>query len=178
MDEPSTRNVQPSYGKDLLESALLAVAVSVIIILLYITIRFKVLGFTAAIAAIISLHYDFNFYKNFISNEILNIRELTYKAEKIVRYANKNKKTAFLDERILKEPYLYEWKKDIEAASPNAFYDTNYYIIYLNYFEKTPITSGIIYTQNDVAEREFKANGGNFGTEELKNIKFTNLLKI
>ena len=59
MDEaPSTRNVQPSYGKELLESALLAVSVAVIIILLYITIRFKVLGFTAAVTATLSLVHD------------------------------------------------------------------------------------------------------------------------
>lgn len=58
MDEPSIRNVQPSYGKELLESALLAVGVAVIIILLYITIRFKVLGFTAAITATLSLLHD------------------------------------------------------------------------------------------------------------------------
>ena len=58
MDEPSTRNVQPSYGKELLESALLAVVVAIIIILLYITIRFKVLGFTAAVTATLSLVHD------------------------------------------------------------------------------------------------------------------------
>ena len=58
MDEPSTRNVQPSYGKELLESALLAVVVAIIIILLYITIRFKVLGFTAAVTATLSLLHD------------------------------------------------------------------------------------------------------------------------
>ena len=58
MAEPSIRNIQPSYGKELLESALLAVSVAVIIILLYITIRFKVLGFTAAITATLSLVHD------------------------------------------------------------------------------------------------------------------------
>lgn len=58
MDEPSIRNVQPSYGKELLESALLAVTVAVIIILLYITIRFKTLGFTAAITATLALVHD------------------------------------------------------------------------------------------------------------------------
>ncbi len=58
MEEPSIRNVQPSYGKDLLESALLAVSVAIVIILLYITIRFKTLGFTAAITATLSLLHD------------------------------------------------------------------------------------------------------------------------
>lgn len=58
MSEPSTRNVQPSYGKELLESAILAVCVALVLILLYITIRFKTLGFTAAITAIIALLHD------------------------------------------------------------------------------------------------------------------------
>ena len=58
MDEPSVRNVQPSYGSELLNSALLAVGVAVILILLYIGIRFKTLGFTAAITAIIALIHD------------------------------------------------------------------------------------------------------------------------
>ena len=49
MDEPSVRNVQPSYGNELLNSALLALGVAVVLILLYIGIRFKTLGFTAAI---------------------------------------------------------------------------------------------------------------------------------
>jgi len=58
MDEPSTRNVQPSFGKNLIESALLAIIVSILSILVYITIRFKTLGFNAALCAIISLIHD------------------------------------------------------------------------------------------------------------------------
>lgn len=58
MDEPSVRNVQPSYGSELLNSALLSIGVAVILILLYIGIRFKTLGFTAAITAIIALLHD------------------------------------------------------------------------------------------------------------------------
>lgn len=58
MEEPSTRNIQPSYGKELLNSALLAIAVSIILLLLYIGIRFKTLGFSAAITAILALVHD------------------------------------------------------------------------------------------------------------------------
>lgn len=58
MDEPSVRNVQPSYGSELLNSALLALGIAIILILLYIGIRFKTLGFTAAITAIIALLHD------------------------------------------------------------------------------------------------------------------------
>ena len=58
MSDPSTRNIQPSYGRDLVESAVVAVVVSVILILIYIAIRFKVLGLNAAITAIIALIHD------------------------------------------------------------------------------------------------------------------------
>ncbi|MEG0873197.1 MAG: protein translocase subunit SecF [Clostridia bacterium] len=58
MDEPSTRNIQPSYGKDLLNSALLAIIVSIALLLLYIGIRFRTLGFTAAVTAILALVHD------------------------------------------------------------------------------------------------------------------------
>lgn len=58
MSEPSTRNIQPSYGKELLDSAILAVCVAVVIILLYIALRFKTLGVTAAITAILALLHD------------------------------------------------------------------------------------------------------------------------
>ena len=39
MDEPSVRNVQPSYGSELLNSALLAIGVAVVLILLYIGVQ-------------------------------------------------------------------------------------------------------------------------------------------
>lgn len=58
IDEPSVRNIQPSYGKELLNFALLAIGVAVILILLYVGVRFKTLGFTAAITAIIALLHD------------------------------------------------------------------------------------------------------------------------
>ncbi len=58
MDEPSVRNVQPSYGKELLNSAVLALSLAIVIVLLYIFVRFRTLGFTAAISAILTLIHD------------------------------------------------------------------------------------------------------------------------
>lgn len=58
MDEPSTRNVQPSFGRELIESAIIAITVSLIAVLLYVCIRFKTLGITAGVTAIISLIHD------------------------------------------------------------------------------------------------------------------------
>ncbi|MDD3304000.1 MAG: protein translocase subunit SecF [Clostridia bacterium] len=58
MEEPSIRNVQASYGKELLNSALIAIIASVILILIYVAIRFKTLGFTAALTAVLSLVHD------------------------------------------------------------------------------------------------------------------------
>ncbi len=58
MDEPSTKNIQPSYGKELLNSAILALVVAIVLLLLYIGVRFRTLGFSAAITAIIALLHD------------------------------------------------------------------------------------------------------------------------
>ena len=58
MTEPSVRNVQPSYGKELLKSAVIALIAAIAIMLVYIFIRFKTLGFTAALTAVITLIHD------------------------------------------------------------------------------------------------------------------------
>lgn len=58
MSEPSTRNVQASYGKELFDSALIAISIAVVLILLYIIIRFKTLGGAAAVSAILALAHD------------------------------------------------------------------------------------------------------------------------
>lgn len=56
--EPVIKNIQPAYGEELIESAIIAILVSIILILLYIIIRFKTLGVIAAITAIIALIHD------------------------------------------------------------------------------------------------------------------------
>lgn len=58
MGEATTRNVQASYGKDLLNSAIIAVIVSIVLLLVYIAIRFKALGWTAALSAVLGLIFD------------------------------------------------------------------------------------------------------------------------
>ncbi len=58
MDEPSIRNIQPAFGKKLIESSILALLVSMFAILIYIVIRFKTLGISAAISAILALIHD------------------------------------------------------------------------------------------------------------------------
>ncbi|MDD2376135.1 MAG: protein translocase subunit SecF [Clostridia bacterium] len=58
MDDPSIRNVQPAFGKNLIQSAILALVVSILALLVYIGIRFKTLGFISAITAIMSLLHD------------------------------------------------------------------------------------------------------------------------
>lgn len=61
MGDATVKNVQASYGKDLRDSAIVAVIVSVVLILLYVAIRFKTLGFTAAVSAILALCFDVSF---------------------------------------------------------------------------------------------------------------------
>lgn len=58
MSEPTIRNVQASYGKELLNTAIIAVVVSIALLLVYIAIRFKTLGYTAALSAILALLFD------------------------------------------------------------------------------------------------------------------------
>lgn len=58
ISDPSTRNVQASYGKELFNSAILALSIAVILISIYIIIRFKTLGGAAAISAVFALVHD------------------------------------------------------------------------------------------------------------------------
>lgn len=58
IEEPTTRNVQPAFGKELVNAALLAVSISMVLILIYIFIRFRVLGMSSAVAAILGLVHD------------------------------------------------------------------------------------------------------------------------
>lgn len=57
-EEPSVRNVQPAYTQELITSAAKAVIIAVIFIIIYIAIRFKTLGWSSAIAAVLALVHD------------------------------------------------------------------------------------------------------------------------
>ncbi len=61
MGEATSKNVQASYGKDLLNSAIIAVVVSIVLLLVYIAIRFRTLGYTAAFSAVATLMCDVSF---------------------------------------------------------------------------------------------------------------------
>lgn len=56
--EPVIKNIQPAYGKELINSAIVAIIAAIILILIYIVIRFKTLGVIAAITAILALVHD------------------------------------------------------------------------------------------------------------------------
>lgn len=57
-EEPTIQNIQPAFGKELVNSALKAIIAAVVLILIYVIIRFAALGATAGIAAIIALIHD------------------------------------------------------------------------------------------------------------------------
>ena len=61
MGEATVKNVQASYGKELLNSAIVAVVVSIVLLLVYVGIRFKTLGYTAALSAVLALMFDVAF---------------------------------------------------------------------------------------------------------------------
>ncbi len=58
MGDATVKNVQASYGKELVNTAIIAVVVSIILLLVYVAIRFKALGYTAAISAVLALIFD------------------------------------------------------------------------------------------------------------------------
>lgn len=58
MGDATIKNVQASYGKELINTAIIAVIVSIALLLVYVAIRFKTLGYTAAISAVLGLIFD------------------------------------------------------------------------------------------------------------------------
>lgn len=58
MGEATIKNVQASYGKELLNSSITAVVVSIILMLIYVAIRFRTLGWTGAVSAVLALMFD------------------------------------------------------------------------------------------------------------------------
>lgn len=58
MGEATIKNVQASYGKELLNSSITAVIVSIVLMLIYVAVRFRTLGWTAALSAVLALVFD------------------------------------------------------------------------------------------------------------------------
>ena len=61
MGDATIKNVQASYGKELLNSSITALVVSIVLMLIYVAVRFRTLGWTAAISAVIALIFDVSF---------------------------------------------------------------------------------------------------------------------
>jgi len=61
MGEPTIKNVQASYGKELFNTAIIAGIVSILLLLAYVAIRFKTLGYSAAFSAVLALIFDVSF---------------------------------------------------------------------------------------------------------------------
>lgn len=58
IEEPTTRNIQPAFGKELVLVALKAIGYSLVVILIYVAIRFRVMGVSAGLSAIVALAHD------------------------------------------------------------------------------------------------------------------------
>lgn len=58
IEEPTLRNIQPAFGRELITSASFAIIAGLILILIYIFVRFRTMGMSAAISAIIALMHD------------------------------------------------------------------------------------------------------------------------
>lgn len=109
---------------------------------------------------------NYHFYKIVLA-DIIKLKNITYKAEKILRLASINNKTAYLDQEILNWQYLFPF-----------FVNEKLYIKFINQFEddKNKIKCDFIFVDKYIAQKEFENNGGNFTKEELENINFNNLL--
>ena len=58
LGDSTIRNVQPSFGKELIETTIIASIVAIVLLFIYIVIRFKVLGVASAISAVLALIHD------------------------------------------------------------------------------------------------------------------------
>ena len=56
--DPTIRNVQASYGKELFNTAIIAGIVSIVLLLVYVAVRFRTLGYAAAFSAVLGLIFD------------------------------------------------------------------------------------------------------------------------
>ncbi len=118
---------------------------------------------------------NYLFYEHFIKYEIDFLRIETYKAEKILIYANQKNKTAYIDEICSKTPYLWALWYSTNDNNKNITYNNSPYIEYLNQFMHNKINVNYIFSEKEKTEKEFASNGGNFSRDELKNIDFNKI---
>lgn len=116
---------------------------------------------------------NFVFYNDIIESQINPQRVETYKAEKIIRLANLKNKDAIISNKIYEFPF--SWELHNFECREKYLYKESHFFDFQNQFRKK-IDVGYYFDSEEVVEKEFKNNGGTFSEEELKNIKFSNLL--
>lgn len=120
----------------------------------------------------------YNFYNTALNREIKPILVNAYKTEKTILLANLKNKTAYLNNEILYTSFRY-WGYYVTPfeKDENTLYYTSSFTNFMNQFDFTKkIENTFMFTDKDTAEKEFKANGGVFTDEELKNLDFNKLL--
>ena len=58
MGDATIKNVQASYGQELINTAIISVVISIALLLVYVAVRFRTLGYTAALSAVLALLFD------------------------------------------------------------------------------------------------------------------------
>ena len=139
---------------------------------------FAVFAFIAA-AAMLSFNLKF-FYEHSYSI-IKPLRIETYKAEKMIRTAACEGKTAYLPKSMLDNPAHWAFYLSDSKAEPYLLYNSKSapYINYLNIFQKdNKLDLDFMFTDDEKAEEEFRNNGGEFTEDELKKTDFNSLYYI
>ena len=129
---------------------------------------------------VLTVFYTINTY-NFYNNSLKEIKTIlinAYKTEKIILLANLKNKTAYLNNEILYTSFRY-WGYCVTPfeKEENELYYSSSFTNFMNQFDLTKrIKNTFMFTDKNTVEKEFKANGGTFTDEELKNLDFSKLL--
>ncbi len=141
----------------------------------YKLINKQIINWVLVITSCLLMYKNYEFYQDIVIHNIDLVKIETYKAEKMLILANQKNKTAYLDKKCLIHPYLWGLWFSFDEHNENKIYKDSPYITYLNQFKKNKINVSYMFTGKEKAEKEFRANGGEFTQNELENINFNTL---
>ncbi len=114
-------------------------------------------------------------YKDTLINFIKPMLESAYKTEKIIALANIKNKVAYINDDSYK--LIWGYYCEPNEKEHNKLYNSSPYIMFINQFNFIKkINVNYMFTNEENVNKEFKANGGIFTEDELKNINFNKLL--
>lgn len=142
----------------------------------------KHFGVFAASVVTFFVLYNIVAYKE-ICTDMYFLKKDMYISEKISRFAYKQNKVAVLSDELLDSKVMWPFYPvdDNLDFIPNVvaytIYNNSYFVRYLKYFEHKEWNFYYKFVSEEEAMDEFAKSGGSFVNEELKELKFTKLLK-